>query len=98
MSAGKGDRPRKVNKKIYDQNFDRIFKKQEKCSLCGIDKKQELKEVLERMYNCPKCSQYQMNDGSFIDSVMNRFIKKFGKKKIITIAEEWVKNNSITES
>lgn len=28
MSAGKGDKPRKVNGEIYRSNFDRIFKKE----------------------------------------------------------------------
>jgi hypothetical protein len=26
MSAGKGDKPRPINKKIFDENFDKIFK------------------------------------------------------------------------
>lgn len=26
MSAGKGDKPRPVNKKVYDQNYDEIFR------------------------------------------------------------------------
>lgn len=28
--AGKGDKPRPVNKKKYDENFDRIFNKKKK--------------------------------------------------------------------
>lgn len=29
MSAGKGSKPRKVNKKKYDLNYDSIFRKKE---------------------------------------------------------------------
>ena len=28
--AGKGDKPRPVNKKQYDENYDKIFKKKSK--------------------------------------------------------------------
>ena len=46
MSAGKGDRPRNVDKKKYDENFDKIFGKKsivcdgatdvtKKCLCCG---------------------------------------------------------------
>jgi hypothetical protein len=28
--AGKGDKPRPINKKKYDENFDRIFNKKKK--------------------------------------------------------------------
>lgn len=31
--AGKGDKPRKVDKKKYDENYDRIFKKRNKKDL-----------------------------------------------------------------
>jgi hypothetical protein len=27
MSAGKGDKPRPVNIKVYNENFDKIFRK-----------------------------------------------------------------------
>lgn len=30
MSAGKGDRPRPVDKKKFDESYDRIFKKSSK--------------------------------------------------------------------
>lgn len=30
--AGKGDKPRKVNKKKFDVNFDRIFSRCPKCN------------------------------------------------------------------
>lgn len=30
MSAGKGSKPRKVDKKKYDLNYDNIFRKKEK--------------------------------------------------------------------
>lgn len=37
MSAGKGDRPRPVIKKQYDENFDKI--KWEKKEICNSKKK-----------------------------------------------------------
>lgn len=40
MSAGKGDKFRKVDKKKFDENYDRIFKKP--CPIClGLGKFQE---------------------------------------------------------
>lgn len=38
MSAGKGDKPRKVNKKKFDENYDAIFRKK-------TDRKQELLDL-----------------------------------------------------
>jgi hypothetical protein len=45
MSAGKGDSPRRVNKKKFDENFDDIFgprkpwwdKEEEERKCCNID-------------------------------------------------------------
>ena len=42
--AGKGDAPRPVNKKKFDENYDAIFRKEDKekcCKKCDCDKKKD---------------------------------------------------------
>jgi hypothetical protein len=43
-SAGKGDAPRPIDKKKYDENYDNIFRKGEKCDdkcKCKCESKNE---------------------------------------------------------
>jgi len=42
--AGKGSKPRKVNKKLYDQNFDYIFRRKNR-------RKKKNKKNSEIVYN-----------------------------------------------
>lgn len=68
MSAGKGDRPRTVNKKIYDENYDRIFRKKQ--------------HAIEISVYCPECKglmDFRISQGNIVtyvcsmcDSVMER--------------------------
>jgi len=44
MGAGKGSNPRKVNKKVYDQNFDEINWKSKKDLKTNIEKEEMEKE------------------------------------------------------
>ena len=34
--AGKGDKPRPINKKIYDENFDKIFNQNQKTKFSDL--------------------------------------------------------------
>lgn len=42
---GKGSKPRPVDKKVFDDNFDRIFKKGEQCLVA--EEKENAKEDKE---------------------------------------------------
>lgn len=77
MSAGKGDKPRPVDKEKYDRNFERIF-----------SKKGEIK--FKAMIQSPEGEVAEENDlGSHIEYVYENGAKIVIKK---TVIEKWKKN------
>jgi hypothetical protein len=65
--AGKGDRPRPVNKKQYDKNYERIFGKKEDMPLLRNGTMPGSKSIIK----CPGCKK---NRGikTFIDAHGNK--------------------------
>ena len=54
--AGKGDKPRPVNKKVYDDNYDLIFNKNTKNKK---NKKINTRDLLEKIENNDEDIEYE---------------------------------------
>jgi hypothetical protein len=105
MSAGKGDTPRPVNKKKFDQNYDRIFSKKKsgftvdecklKCPECGANVQMSLEEFLKTSYNCETCHEatcdYDLCNVSC--QLFEAFLRVYGKKAMFNEAKKQDKKN-----
>lgn len=88
--AGKGSRPRPVDKNKFDSNYDSIFRKVNKCPDCGASEKDDFYTLFEKISKCQTCidSVSISSDNSWISKKMEEFGKTGNYEEYIKFLQD----------